>query len=44
MRMFECQQEEFILGIKLNLATLNKSYMEKVSEVKSEKTKQIKTE
>ena len=33
------EQEEFILEIKLNLASLNKSYREKVYELKSEKAK-----
>ena len=40
MQMVEIQlkdQESFILGIKLNLANLNKNYMEKQSELKREK-------
>ena len=32
-------QENFILGIKLNLANLNKNYMEQRSELKREKLK-----
>ena len=42
MRMVEYQlkdQENFILGIKLNLANLNKNYMEQRSELKREKLK-----
>ena len=42
MYMVEHQLEEqgaFILGIKLNLANLNKSYMEQRSELKREQLK-----
>ena len=42
MLMVENQLEEqgaFILGIKLNLANLNKSYMEQRSELKREQLK-----
>ena len=38
------EQEDFILGIKLNLATLNKSHQEKMSDLKHEKAKHMKTE
>ena len=33
------EQESFILGIKLNLANLNKNYMEQRSELKREQLK-----
>ena len=42
MRMVEKQlkeQESFILGIKLNLANLNKNYMQSRSELKREQLK-----
>ena len=32
-------QESFVLGIKLNLATLNKAYMEQRSDLKREQVK-----
>ena len=38
------EQEDFILGIKLNLATLNKSHQEKISDLKHEKAKLRKSE
>ena len=42
MRLVEQQlreQESFVLSIKLNLATLNKNYMEQKSELKREQVK-----
>ena len=42
MQMVEAQlrdQESFVLGIKLNLATLNKAYMEQRSDLKREQAK-----